>query len=63
MGAPPACGGTTPRFAALAITTGPDGGEPLRPASRRWRSPRGPMVVTRCAPLRGAGDHHGARWW
>ncbi|AKN17175.1 hypothetical protein MHAE_09906 [Mycobacterium haemophilum DSM 44634] len=31
----------------------------LRAAPLRWRSPRGLMVVTRCAQLRCAGDHHG----
>src|SRR6185437_5307678 len=53
-----------------------DGGDPLRPASPRWRSPlvrwwrpaapgfaalaiaTGPMVATRCARLRRAGDRH-----
>src|SRR6185312_4028860 len=54
----------------------PDGGDPLRPAPPRWRSPparwwrpaapgsaalaiaTGPMVATRCARLRRAGDRH-----
>ncbi|KLO32937.1 membrane protein [Mycobacterium haemophilum] len=44
----------------MAITTGLDGGDPLRATPLRWRSPRGLMVVTRCAQLRCAGDHHGA---
>jgi len=33
------------------------GGDPLRPATPRWRSPR-PMVAARCARLRRAGDPH-----
>jgi len=43
-----------PGFAALAIAW-PDGGDPLRPASPRLRSP-GLMAATRCARLRRACD-------
>ncbi|WP_057288419.1 hypothetical protein, partial [Mycobacterium tuberculosis] len=45
--------------AALAIATGFDGGDPLRAAAPRLRSPRGLMVATRCARLRRACDRHG----
>ncbi|OBE92377.1 hypothetical protein [Mycobacterium sp. 852002-10029_SCH5224772] len=44
--------------AAPAIVTDVDGGDPLRPASPRWRSPLTSMVATRCARRRRAGDRH-----
>ncbi|XTL08846.1 hypothetical protein ACQKB1_07140 [Mycobacterium tuberculosis] len=47
------------RLRRAAIATGFDGGDPLRAAAPRLRSPRGLMVATRCARLRRACDRHG----
>jgi hypothetical protein len=50
----------SPGCAALAIAAGPDGGDPLRSAAPRSRSPQGPMAATRFARLRRARDRRAA---
>ncbi|ORA84816.1 hypothetical protein BST29_04470 [Mycobacterium malmoense] len=53
-----ACVPVSPGSAAIAITTGAGGGDPLRPAPPRSRSPLVLVVAIRFARLRRARDRH-----